>query len=75
MEPVVNGLEQDYGDQVDFRRLDANGSGKSAFEAYRLLGHPSYVILNPNGEVVWSSVGEKAREDLEDQILSALEVK
>ena len=75
MEPVVNGLEQDYGDQVDFRRLDVNGAGKSAFEAYRLLGHPSYIILNKNGEVVWSSVGEKSREDLENQILSALETK
>jgi len=72
MEPVVNGLEQDYIDQVDFRRLDANSEGKSAFESYRLLGHPSYVILNPSGDVVWTSIGEKTREDLENQILSAL---
>ena len=71
----MNGLEQEYGDQVDFRRLDVNGEGKSAFEAYRLLGHPSYIILNKNSEVVWSSVGVKSREDLENQILSTLGTK
>lgn len=75
MEPVVNGLEQEFGDQVDFRKLDVNGEGKSAFEAYRLLGHPSYVTLNIKGEVVWSSVGVKSREDLENQILLALGTK
>jgi hypothetical protein len=75
MEPVVNGLKQDYLDQVDFRLLDVNGEGKPAFNAYRLLGHPSYVILNPSGDVVWTSIGEKTREDLENQILSALETK
>ena len=75
MEPVVNGLKEDYVDQVDFRRLDAKGQGKSAFESYRLLGHPSYVILNPSGDVMWTSIGEKTREDLENQILSALVTK
>ena len=75
MEPVVNGLDHEYGDQVDFRKLDVNGEGKSAFEAYRLLGHPSYIILNKNNEVVWSSVGVKSREDLENQVLSALRTK
>lgn len=71
----MNGLEQNYGDQVDFRGLDVNGEWKSAFNTYRLLGHPSYVILNKNGEVEWSGVGEKSREDLENQILSALGTK
>lgn len=75
MEPVVNGLEQEYGDQVDFRKLDVNGEGRSAFEAYRLLGHPSYIILNKNNEVVWSSVGEKPSEEIEKQILLALGTK
>lgn len=75
MEPVVNGLKQDYVDQVVFRLLDVNDEGKSAFGAYRLLGHPSYVILNSSGDVMWTSIGEKTREDLENQILSALESK
>jgi len=66
-------LEESFGDQVDFRRLDANGTeGKQAFQAYQFLGHPSYVILNPSSDVLWKGQGEKTFADLESAIKGAL---
>ena len=73
MEPVVNGLEASYGEQVDFRLLDVNSDqGGEAFRRYQLLGHPSYIILNPDGEVIWSGLGEQPSDFLEVQLMAAL---
>jgi hypothetical protein len=73
MEPVVNGLEKDYSDQVEFRRLDVNSQdGKAAFKYYKLLGHPGYVILNSASEVLWVGIGEKSEAELVEQISTNL---
>ncbi len=73
MEPVVNGLEEKYSEEIEFRRLDANTPvGKAAYQAYILRGHPAFVLLNPEGEVLWSGLGEQSRESLEEQMLMAL---
>jgi hypothetical protein len=73
MEPVVNGLEKVYSDQVEFRRLDANSKdGEAAFKYYKLLGHPGYVILNPEGEVLWSGIGEKSESEMTQQLISVI---
>lgn len=73
MEPVVNGLEENYAEEVDFRRLNANDpAGRAAFDAYRLRGHPGYVILTPSGEVLWQAVGEVDGQFIDNQIQMAL---
>ena len=73
MEPVVNGLEEKYQGQIEFRRIDANTPmGKDAYQAYILRGHPAFLVLNPDGEVLWSGLGEQAQEILDEQILIAL---
>ncbi|GAB4577437.1 MAG: hypothetical protein Fur0022_01680 [Anaerolineales bacterium] len=74
MEPVVNGLEATYPDQIEFRAVDVNTpEGEQAFRTYRLPGHPGYVLLNPEGEVLWQGFGEQSRESLETQLQAALE--
>ena len=73
MQPIVNGLENEYIDQIEFRNLDANDAeGKQAFQAYRLLGHPSYILLNMTGEVLWTGIGEQAVEQIKIQLDAAL---
>lgn len=73
MLPVVNGLEEIYGNEIEFRRIDANSSeGKPVFQHYGLQGHPSYVLLNPEGEVLWRGLGEQSSEMLQEKIMSAL---
>ena len=63
MQPVVDGLEDEYYDQIDFQRLDANSlNGKEAFQAYGLRGHPSFVVIDPAGVVLWLSLGEQPRD-------------
>lgn len=70
MTPVVNGLADEYETKVEFRSLNAGfGEGQSAFNSYGLCGHPSYIILNPDGDVLWRGFGPQAREIL----VSALE--
>ena len=73
MDPVVNGLEETYGDKIDMHWLDANSAdGRAAFRYYQLLGHPSYVILNPEGQVLWSGLGELSEASLSQQITAVL---
>ena len=74
MQPVVNGLNETYKDQIEFRELDANApDGQQAFRAYALPGHPGYVLLNPEGEVLWMGFGEQNHGDIETQLRSAME--
>jgi hypothetical protein len=68
----VDGLQENYGDRVAFKRLDAENEGRTAFSAYNLRGHPSYVIINTAGEVLWKSVGELPRERFEEAIRQVL---
>ncbi len=70
----MNGLETRYGDQVAFRHVDAGGrDGQAAFRAYRLQGHPAFVLIAPSGEMLWSGLGEQPGEDLEGQLSAFLE--
>ena len=73
MEPVVNGLEEMYSDDVEFRKIDANSEdGRPIFQQFKLQGHPSYVLVNPAGVILWQSLGEQTGELLDESIRSAL---
>ena len=73
MQPVVNGLHETYGEQIEFREFDANEPhGEQAFRAYALPGHPGYDTLNPEGDVLWRGFGEQSRESIEEQLNAAL---
>jgi len=73
MTPVVNGLEAAFGEQVEIRFLNANSSqGGSVFRSYSLPGHPSYVILDPQGQVLWSAFGPQSAGALEEVVEDAI---
>lgn len=75
MEPVVDGLEEKHQNQIEFRRIDAlSPDGKSAYQAYNLLGHPAFIILNQQGELLWKGLGEQSSQDLENQLLGFIRV-
>ena len=73
MEPVVNGLDEKYNEEIEFRALNAAGEGAAAFRAYALPGHPGYVVLNPAGEVLWRGFGELPAETLESELAALIE--
>lgn len=58
MQPIVNRLEAEYGETITFRSLDANQpEGRALFRQFGLPGHPSIVLLDAQGDVVYISFG------------------
>ena len=73
MQPIVDGLESEYSDRIEFRTLDANSDeGGQAFRAYNLRGHPSYILLNLAGEILWTGLGEQTASQIKPQLDAAL---
>lgn len=72
MKPIVNGLEGEYEDRVMFKQLDAVNEGRTAFHAFELRGHPSFVIIDTAGEVLWKSLGQQDRSHLEAALRQTL---
>ena len=76
MQPIVDGLEIKYQETVEFVRINAStNEGFEIFNAYSLIGHPSYLILDETGEILWQSVGEQPVEVLESAIDATLSKK
>ena len=73
MLPIVDWLDSEYNDRIAFQRLNAAQEGQTLFQRYNLRGHPSYVILDTQGEVVWRFVGQTSRATLEQSIEQAVE--
>jgi len=57
MQPVVNRLEDEFGDRVQVLSLDADEDGREAFRAGGFKGHPAYVLLQPDGQEIWRGFG------------------
>jgi len=70
MRPIVDGLEAQYGEQVDFLYLNAGdgSTGEDAFDYYALRGHPTLLIVTPDGAISWQNVGVIDRETVEQQV-------
>ncbi len=74
MQPIVDGLEIEYLESVEFIRINASTpNGLKIFNEYGLFGHPSYLILDDTGEVLWQSVGEQTGEFLESALKENLD--
>ncbi|MEQ8674472.1 MAG: hypothetical protein RLP44_07520 [Aggregatilineales bacterium] len=74
MTPIVNGLQERYNGQVTFEYLVANdnGAGQAAFSALGLPGHPSVVIMTPDGREHFRGFGVLETTRLDDAIQEAL---
>ena len=69
MQPIVNGLENEFAGRLAFERHDANTEpGKAVMEAYGLRAHPSYVIVAPDGSLLWSFTGQLQANALREQV-------
>lgn len=63
--PTVNGLEEEFAGEIDVTRLDATDSGGGALQKqYGLRGHPSFAVLDENGEVVERFFGPQGEKTL-----------
>jgi thioredoxin-like negative regulator of GroEL len=62
----VHGLEQQYGDKVNFVYLDIDDSRNDSFK--RQLGYrvqPHIFLLDGNGQVIEQWLGQVSKDDLE----------
>jgi streptogramin lyase len=69
MQPIVHGLETEFTGRIAFERRNANtDTGKVTMEAYGLLAHPSFVIVAPDGTMLWSYMGPLSVDRLREQL-------
>lgn len=71
MQPIVHGLEEEFGDTITFAYVNATTTeGQSQLRGYGLRGHPSYLLLSTEGEVLWSMTGQTTPEILRERLTS-----
>ncbi len=74
MQPIVNGFQTEYKGQLVFEQIDANQEiGQQRLRAYGLRGHPSYVIIDARGAILWSATGQLPAEILRAQLQAAVQ--
>lgn len=65
MLPIVNGLEQEFAGQVAVIRLNAaEGNNLQLQRSYGVQGHPSFVVVDGDDEVVETFFGPQDEETL-----------
>jgi len=58
MIPIVNGLEQQYSEEITFKRVNAEvGDGPEIMQAYRIPGHPTILLFDDTGQEVQRILG------------------
>ena len=63
MAPIVDGLEQQYGDSVAFKRVNAAvGDGPAIMAAYRIPGHPVTLVFSADGRETQRFIGPQPVE-------------
>lgn len=73
MAPIVDGLEQQYAEQFVVKRINANtGDGPTVMRRYKLLGHPTVLIFDGQGQEVERLVGPQSRETIENALQQSL---
>ncbi len=69
----MNGLEGEYGTQIDFVRLNAAEPDNEAIQRqFGLRGHPTVAILDADGNAQAKFIGEQSAETLRDAIETVL---
>lgn len=65
MQPIVDGLEKDYGEQIAFKWVNADkGDGPQIIRAYNILGHPTVLLVAEDGHELQRMVGPQSIETL-----------
>lgn len=69
MLPIVNGLEAEFGEQIKVERLDAAKQENADLMAeFGVRGHPTFVVVDADGQVQQTFVGPQTGETLRDAL-------
>jgi hypothetical protein len=74
MKPIVDGLEQKYGDRIAVRRINANeGDGPAIMQDYKIPGHPVILIFDRQGQEIKRLIGPQPVEVIEEVLEIVME--
>ena len=73
MAPIVDGLEQQFSEQIAVKRINAEiGDGPAIMKAYRIPGHPVIMIIDPEGNEIQRLIGPQTKETLIEELQKIL---
>lgn len=73
MKPIVDGLEQKYGNKIVVKRINADvGEGPTILRAYRIQGHPTTLVFDKKGQEVQRLLGPQPSETVEKVLDSTI---
>ncbi len=74
MQPIVDGLHDEYAVQVEFLDLNAldGAVGQTVFDQLGLPGHPSIVLYDVDGQQAYWGVGIMTEQLLRQEITQVL---
>jgi thioredoxin-like negative regulator of GroEL len=76
MAPIVDELEQQYGEQVAIKRINADmGDGPKIMRDYRIPGHPTTLIFDQDGQEIERFIGPHSLETIADTLQKILNVE
>lgn len=74
MNPIVDEVKKDYGRKINFVYVEMHtGKGKEEARDEGVMGTPTFLLLNGDGERVFMLQGVHARETLEQHLDTLLE--
>jgi thioredoxin-related protein len=69
MKPVVDGLEQELGDQLQFVRLNIQDKvGMELAPVYGFQYTPTFIFFDEQGNELWRTVGELNPQKVRDSL-------
>ena len=73
MEPIVNGLEQEFSGQLQVMRLDADDPvNEQLMQDLGLRGHPSFAVIDAQGHITARFFGAQFAETLLEALQNVL---
>ena len=73
MVPIVDGLEQQFEDQLAVKRVNAEiDDGPAIMKAYRLPGHPVLMLIDPQGSETARLIGPQSKDVLLEELQKIL---
>ena len=71
MEPIVEQLKEEYGDQVDFKAYNTLEE-RGKVDKYSIAAVPTFLFINTSGEIVDKVVGQTDIETMRSKIEALL---
>ena len=74
MEPIVNGLENEFANDASVIQLNADETENARLQQqYGMRGHPTFAVLDMNGQLAQTLIGPQTTEVLREALTAVVE--